>query len=151
MQPLRDTDPDWQPGYALWASSVYIGAIGGTIAASRFSAWIVPHTAGWGFPALRQVLEADSAPAPVLALSLALAFVLISVLPGLMSLFLITVTDIEFRLHPVIGAVFFGVGAGWVTQSLGGAVFGTAFGLVSLGITAGLLAAKRHQDRRVRP
>jgi hypothetical protein len=151
LQPHPGTDLDWQPGYALWASSVYAGAIGGTIAASRLSAWIVPDTAGWGFPTLMQALEADSAPAPVLALSLALAFVLVSVLPGLMSLFLITVTDVRLRLHPLIGAAFFGLGAGWVTQSLGGAVFGAVFGLVSLGITAGLLAARRHQDRRVRP
>lgn len=150
MQPRPDTHPDWQPGYALWASSVYVGAIAGTLAASRLSPWIVPDTAGWGFPALLRALEADSAPAPVLAFSLALAFVLVSVLPGLMSLFLIAVTDLRLRLHPLVGTAFFGLGAGWVTQSAGGAVFGALFGLVSLGITAGLLAARRHQDWRTR-
>ena len=148
MQPLPDPRLDWQPGYLLWASSVYVGAIGGTLAAARLSPWIVPGTAGWGFPALMRMLDAGSAPLPVLVFSLALGFVLVSLLPGLMSLFLITLTDMKFRLHPLVGGGFFGLGAGWVTQSVGGAVFGALFGLVSLGIVAGLLAAKRHQDRR---
>lgn len=137
---------DWQPAYPLWASSVYVGAIGGTLAASRIVPWLTASTSGWGFPALLDLVEAEHASAPVLALSLALAFVLISVLPGLMSLFLITVTDVRLALHPPIGGGFFALSAGWVSQSVGGVLFGAVFGLVSLGLTATLLAARRHQD-----
>lgn len=139
---------DWQPTYLTWAPSVYVGAIGGTLVASRLSPLLAPSTDGWGLAALLRLIEADVAPTPVLILLLALAFVLVSVPPGLMSLFLITVTDVPLRLHPLVAGAFFGVGAGWVTQSLAGAVFGALFGGVSLAITAGLLAAKRHQDRR---
>ena len=148
MQPRPDTSLDWQPGYVLWASSVYIGSVCGMLAASRLSPLIVPDTAGWGLAALTTLLQAEQAPVPALALTLALTFVLVSLLPGLMSLFLITLTDLRLRLHPLIGSALFGIGAGWVTQSLGGAAFGAVFGLVSLGVSAGLMAAKRSQDRR---
>lgn len=150
MQPSGDIQRDWQPSYPAWASSVYIGAIGGMLAASWLTPRILPDTAGWGLAALMQLLEGDRASTPVLAFSLVLAFVLVSVLPGLMSLFLITVTDLRFLLHPLVGGAFFGLGAGWVTQSVSGAVFGAVFGLVSLGITAGLLAADRYRSRRTR-
>ena len=148
MQPRPDTSIEWQPGYVLWASSVYVGSVCGMLAASWLSPLIVPDTAGWGLAALMPLLQAEQPPVPVLALTLALAFVLVSLLPGLMSLFLITLTDLRLRLHPLVGGAFFGIAAGWVTQTLGGAAFGALFGLVSLGVSAALMAAKRDQDRR---
>jgi hypothetical protein len=95
-------------------------------------------------------MEAGSAPTPVLIFSLALAFVLVSVPPGLVSLFLITVTDVRLVLHPLVGALFFAVAAGWITQSPGGIVFGGIFGAISLGLSAGLLTARRRGERRPR-
>jgi hypothetical protein len=72
--------------------------------------------------------------------------VLISVLPGLLSLFLISLTEIRLAVHPAVGAAFFAVSAGWVGQSLGGAVFGFVFGLASLGTIALLLGLRRRID-----
>lgn len=140
----------WEPTYPVWASSVYVGAIGGTLAASRLAPLIAPETVGWGLPALLRAIEADAAPLPVLLLSLALAFVLISMLPGLTSLFMITVTDLPLGLHPFAGGAFLAIAAGWVTQSIAGAVFGAVFGLVSLGLIVALLTATRYRDGRAR-
>ena len=150
MRGAEDIRPDWQPSYPVWATSVYLGAIGGTLAASFLAPRIVPGTSGWGLPTLLGLLESDSTPAPVLVFSLAFAFVLLSLLPGLMSLFLVALTDLPFRTHPIAGALFFGLGAGWVTQSLGGGVFGALFGAFSLGIIVLLLAGRRYLDRRAR-
>jgi hypothetical protein len=151
VTPDRATgEGQWQPSYPLWASSVYAGAIVGTLAASRLSPLLAPATEGWGLPALLRLVEADTAPMPIAAFSLALLFVLVSMLPGLVSLFLITVTDLPPATHPLFGSLFLGVSAGWVTQSFGGAVFGAVFGLVSLGFIAGLLAIRRAGDQQAR-
>ena len=137
---------DWQPGYATWAVSVYAGAVVGSVAASSLSPMLAPQTAGWGIPALLGLFGREGSAGPALHLSVAMIMVLIAVLPGLMSLFLISLTEIRLALHPAVGAVFFAVSAGWVGQSLGGAVFGFVFGLASLGTIALLLGLRRRID-----
>ena len=146
---MTDPNPDpmdWQPGYATWAVSVYAGAVVGSVAASSLSPMLAPQTAGWGIPALLGLLGQEGSAGPALHLSVAMIMVLIAVLAGLMSLFLISLTEIRLALHPAVGAVFFAVSAGWVGQSLGGAVFGFVFGLASLGTIALLLGLRRRID-----
>lgn len=147
-EPAPDPAPSsgWEPGYVTWASSVYAGAAVGSVAASRLSPLVAAETAGWGLPALVGLLGREGAAGPALYLSVAMLMVLISVLPGLLSLFLITLTDIRLALHPVVGAIFFALTAGLVSQSAGGAVFGFVFGLSSLGTSALLLALRRAFD-----
>ena len=137
---------DWQPGYATWAASVYAGALVGSVAASWLTPLVAPQASGWGLPALFGLLGREGSSGPVLYLSVAMMMVLISVLPGLLSLFLITLTEMRLALHPVVGAVFFAVSAGWVGQSFAGAVFGFVFGLASLGTIALLLGLRRRID-----
>ena len=146
---MIDSNPgsdDWQPGYAVWAAAVYSGAVVGSGAASWLSPLVAPRTAGWGFPALFGLLGREGSSGPALYLSVAMIMVLISVLPGLLSLFLISLTEIRLAVHPAVGAAFFAVSAGWVGQSLGGAVFGFVFGLASLGTIALLLGLRRRID-----
>ena len=146
---MTDPNPDpldWQPRYATWAASVYAGAVVGSVAASWISPLVAPQTSGWGIPALLGLLGREGSAGPALHLSVAMIMVLIAVLPGLMSLFLISLTEIRLALHPAVGAVFFAVSAGWVGQSLGGAVFGFVFGLASLGTIALLLGLRRRID-----
>jgi hypothetical protein len=137
---------DWEPGYVTWAASVYSGAWVGSVAASWLSPVIAPGTAGWGVPALIGLLSREGSAGAALYLSVAMLMVLIAVLPGLLSLFLITLTQMRLRLHPLVGAAFFGVSAGWVGQSLAGALFGLVFGAASLGTIALLLALRRRFD-----
>lgn len=141
-----DRISDWQPGYGTWAASVYAGAVAGSAAASWLSPMLVSGTAGWGLPALHGLLAGEGAGGGSLYLFLAMMMVLISVLPGLLSLFLITLTEIRLALHPLVGAIFFGVSAGLIGQSVGGAIFGLVFGLASLGTSALLLALRRSFD-----
>lgn len=143
-----DPDPSsgWEPGYGTWASSVYAGAVAGSVAASSLSPLVVAETAGWGLPALFQLLGSEGAGGPSLYLFVAMLMILVSVLPGLVSLFLITLTEMRLALHPLVGAVFFVVSAGLIGQSVGSAVFGFLFGLASLGTTALLLALRRAFD-----
>jgi hypothetical protein len=144
--PALNPPPDWQPGYVTWAGSVYVGAVAGSAAASWLSPLLVARTSGWGLPALQRLLSGEGASGPILYLSVAMMMVLISTLPGLLSLFLIALTEVPRALHPVAGAVFFGLSAGWVGQSIAGAVFGLIFGLASLGTTALLLGLRRRLD-----
>jgi len=144
--PNSDLASDWEPGYVTWAASVYSGAVVGSVAASWLSPIVAPQTAGWGLPALIGLLSGEGAAGPALYLSVAMMMVLIAVLPGLLSLFLITLTETRLALHPVVGAIFFAVSAGLVGQSLGGAVFGFVFGLASLGTSALLLGLRRRLD-----
>lgn len=144
--PAPDPAPEWEPGYVTWASSVYAGAVVGSAAASWLSPLLVGRTAGWGLPALFGLLNREGAAGPALYLSVAMMMVLISVLPGLLSLFLITLTQMRLALHPLVGAIFFALSAGWVGQSVGGAVFGFLFGLASLGAIALLLGLRRRLD-----
>lgn len=147
---IDPTDPDsaseWEPGYAAWAASVYSGAVVGSVAASWLSPIVAPQTAGWGLPALIGLLGREGSDGPALYLSMAMLMVLVSVLPGLLSLFLVTLTRLRLGLHPLVGAIFFSVSAGWIGQSFGGAVFGFLFGLASLGTIALLLALRRRID-----
>jgi hypothetical protein len=143
---MNDRATDWEPGYATWASSVYAGAAVGSAVASWASPVVDARTSGWGIPALLGLLGREGAAGSMLYLSVAMMMVLISVLPGLLSLFLITLTEMRLALHPLVGAVFFGVSAGWVSQSLGGAVFGFLFGFASLGTIALLLGLRRALD-----
>jgi hypothetical protein len=144
--PAPLSSSDWEPGYVTWAASVYSGAVAGSVAASWLSPILVPQTAGWGLPALIGLLSREGSGGAALYLSAAMLMVLIAVLPGLLSLFLITLTQVRLVLHPVVGALFFAVSAGWVSQSVGGAVFGLVFGFVSLGTIALLLALRRRMD-----
>ena len=138
--------PDWEPGYVTWAASVYSGTVLGSAAASWLSPLLSARTQGWGLPALFGLLSREGSGGAALYLSAAMMMVLISVLPGLLSLFLITLTRVRLALHPLVGAIFFGVSAGWVGQSLAGALFGFVFGLASLGTIALLLGLRRRFD-----
>jgi hypothetical protein len=138
--------PEWEPGYVTWAASVYSGAVAGSVAASWLSPVIASQTAGWGLPALVGLLSREGSGGIALYLSVAMMMVLISVLPGLLSLFLITLAQTRLILHPIVGAAFFGLSAGWVSQSVAGAVFGLIFGLASLGTIALLLGLRRRLD-----
>lgn len=144
--PGTDPAPEWQPGYVTWAASVYAGAVAGSAAASWLSPLLVAQAAGWGLPILQRVLSAEGGSGAVLYLSGAMMMVLISVLPGLLSLFLIALTEMRLALHPLVGGAFFAASTGWVSQSAGGAVFGLVFGLASLGTVAILLGLRRHYD-----
>jgi hypothetical protein len=144
--PPLDPTPDWEPGYATWAASVYSGAIVGSVAASWLSPILARQTEGWGLPALIGLLGREGAAGPALYLSVAMLMVLIAVLPGLLSLFLITLTELRLALHPAVGAIFFAVSAGLISQSLGGAMFGLVFGFASLGTIALLLGLRRRID-----
>ena len=139
---------EWQPGYVTWASSIYVGAFAGSAAASWLSPLLVARTSGWGLPTLQQLLSDEGGSGPALYLSIALMMVLISVLPGLLSLFLITLTQTRLAFHPPVAGAFFAVSAGWVSQSGEGAVFGLVFGLASLGTVALLLGLRRLYDLR---
>jgi hypothetical protein len=141
-----DAASDWEPGYVTWAASVYAGAAVGSVAASWLSPVMVARTEGWGLPALVGLLSREGSGGPALYLSIAMLMVLISVLPGLLSLFLITLTQVRLALHPAVGAIFFAVSAGLVGQSFAGAVFGLVFGLASLGTSALLLGLRRRID-----
>lgn len=138
--------PHWEPGYATWASSVYAGAVAGSVAASGISPLVAAETAGWGLPALFGLLGREGAAGPALYLFAAMMMVLISVLPGLLSLFLITLTESRLAFHPLVGAIFFAVSAGLIGQSIAVAVFGLVFGLASLGTIALLLGLRRAFD-----
>lgn len=143
---ITDPPSDWEPGYVGWAASVYSGAVAGSVVASWLSPMVAPQTAGWGLPALVGLLTGEGSGGAALYLSLALMMVLISVLPGLLSLFLVTLTRLRLALHPLVGAIFFGASTGWVGQSAGGAVFGSVFGLASLGTIALLLGLLRRME-----
>jgi hypothetical protein len=78
---------------------------------------------------------------------LVFGIVFASVPPGLLSLFLITLTDVPLRHHPLIGAVAFAVSAGFLVRSAPAAVFGFFYGFTSLGGSAAALAAHRHFHR----
>jgi hypothetical protein len=151
---MNDPDPnpasEWEPGYSAWAASVYAGAVAGSAAASWLSPLLIARTAGWGLPALHGLLTGEGAGGGALYLSMAMMMVLISVLPGLLSLFLITLTQMRLLLHPLVGGAFFAVSAGWVGQSVAGAVFGLVFGFASLGTVAVLLGMSRRLDLRRR-
>jgi hypothetical protein len=144
--PATRPAPDWEPGYVTWAASVYAGAVAGSAAASWLSPLLVERTAGWGLPALVGLLSREGSEGAALYLSIAMMMVLVSILPGLLSLFLITLTQVRLALHPAVGAIFFAVSAGWVGQSAAGAVFGFVFGLASLGTLALLLGLRRRID-----
>jgi hypothetical protein len=144
--PVHDPVAEWQPGYVTWAGSVYAGAVAGSAAASWLSPLLIGRTAGWGLPALQRLLSGEGASGPILYLSIAMMMVLISTLPGLLSLFLIALTEIRLGLHAPVGGLFFALSAGWVGQSLAGAIFGLIFGLASLGTIALLLGLRRRLD-----
>jgi hypothetical protein len=148
VPPGAGAEDEWQPGYVTWAASVYAGALAGSAAASWLSPLLAAQTAGWGLPTLQRLLSGEGGSGAALYLSVALMMVLISVLPGLLSLFLIALTQARLALHPLVGGAFFAVSTGWVSQSVGGALFGLVFGLASLGTIALLLGLRRLYDRR---
>lgn len=144
--PAPSSASEWEPGYATWAASVYAGAVVGSVVASWLSPAVAARTEGWGLPALIGLLSREGSGGPALYLSVAMMMILIAVLPGLLSLFLITLTQVRLLLHPLTGAAFFGISAGWVSQSAGGAAFGFVFGFASLGTIALLLGLRRRMD-----
>ena len=137
---------EWEPGYVTWATSIYSGAAAGLAAASWLSPQLAARTEGWGFPALFDILSSEGSSGSALYLFVAMILVLIAVLPGLLSLFLITLARARLALHPVVGAIFFGASAGLIVQSFGAAVFGFVFGFTSLGTSALLLGLRRRLD-----
>lgn len=145
-QPGAGPPDEWQPGYVTWAASVYAGALAGSVAASWLSPLLVAETAGWGLPTLQRLLSGEGGSGAGLYLALAMMMVLISVLPGLLSLFLIALTEMRLALQPLVGGAFFAASTGWVSQSAGGAAFGLVFGLTSLGTIAILLGLRRLYD-----
>ncbi len=139
---------EWQPTYVYWFLSVYVWTALAGLAASLVTPAVFDAAAGWGLNAFLSFLRAEGAEGPGIALALAMGVLLLSVPPGMLSLFLVALTDLRLALHPLIGAAFFGVWVGWLLQSLPGAVFGLVFGIVSVGGTAGMLALRRHISRR---
>ena len=135
---------DWQPTYPYWFASVYAWTAAGGFAASWLTPLVSSSAAGWGPNSVVAFLTSGGAAGSGLVLSLAFANLLLSAVPGLLSLFLVAVADTRFELHPVIGGLFCAVWAGWIMQSPTGAAFGFIFGGVSLGGTAAMLALNKH-------
>ncbi len=142
-------DPSlWQPTYPFWAFSVYASSLVGGIAASLLTPLVASEAAGWGLETIVTLFRSEGAAGPGLVLALAMVAILTCVPPGMLSLFLIALTEIRFALHPLVGGAFFGLAAGWIGQSLTGALFGAIFGSVSVGGTAAMLGLHRHLSTR---
>jgi hypothetical protein len=123
---------------------VYTWTAAGGLAASLLTPLVSGSATGWGLNSAIALLKAEGATGPGLMLGLTLGNLLLSTIPGLLSLFLVAVADTRLELHPVIGGLFCGVWAGWIMQSPTGAAFGFIFGGVSLGGTAAMLALNKH-------
>jgi hypothetical protein len=138
-------DPLWQPTYTVWAPSVAVSTFAAGLAAPIAESLATGRPARLTLEAILDVGRGDSAGLTAMALAvLAMTIILASVPPGLLSLFLITLTKLRLRFHPLVGAATFGLLAILLAQSFAPAVFGLVFGLVSLGGTAAGLALHRH-------
>jgi hypothetical protein len=144
----RDRDrgrAEWQPTYPVWAPAVAVSTLAAGLAAPVAESLVTGGPSRLTLGAILDVGRGDAAGLTPMALAvLAMATILASVPPGLLSLFLITLTELRLRFHPVAGAVTFGVLGMLLAQSFAPAVFGFVFGLVSLGGTAAILALHRH-------
>lgn len=141
-------DTMWEPTYLFWSIAVYISTAAAGLAASLATPLVHGAASGWGLETLLSYLTSNGAQGVGLVLALAMAVLMLSVPPGLLSLYLMALSNLRLALHPVVGAVFFAIGVGWLLQSLPGAVFGLLFGGVSLGGTALMLGLRRGIDNR---
>ena len=134
----------WQPTYPVWAPAVLASTFAAALATPRLALLVAGRAVAT--PLEAALALGDSAAGGLVVA--AMATVAMAVPPGLLSLFLITLTDARLRLHPAIGAAVFGTVAGLMGQTLAAAAFGFFFGLISLGGTAAALALHRHVHRR---
>jgi hypothetical protein len=142
-------DSLWQPTYIVWAPSVAVSTFAAGLAAPIADSLATGRPARLTLEAVLDVGRGDAAGLTPMALAvLVMATILASVPPGLLSLFLITLTKLRLRFHALVGAAAFGLLAILLAQSFAPAVLGLAFGLVSLGGTAAGLALHRHLATR---
>lgn len=140
--------PEWQPTYPVWAPAVLASTFLGAAAASAVTGWISPGAIGSPLELAPSLGSGEAAQLPPVALAIVVVMATVagSVPPGLLSLFLITLTDARLRLHPLIGATIFGLVGGVMAQTAAAALFAATFGLVSLGGIAAALAVHRHMS-----
>lgn len=136
-------DREWQPTYVYWFASVYISTAVAGIAASLVTPAVFGDAVGWGWEALLSFLRSEGAGGLGLFIAVAMILLLLSVPPGMLSLFLVALSETRLALHPVVGGAFFAIAVGWLLQAIAGALFGLIFGGVSLGGTAAMLALRR--------
>jgi hypothetical protein len=135
----------WQPTYLVWAPSVAISTFAAGLAAPALASLAAGRAAGLPLDTMLGLARGDAGTlTPMGLVVLAMATILASVPPGLLSLFLITLTELRLRFHALVGAATFGLLAILLAQSLAPALFGFVFGLVSVGGTAAGLALHRH-------
>ena len=137
--------PEWQPTYPVWASGVLASTFLALLVAPQATSLLAGTP--WASPLGAAIELGRGHSQGLTAMAVAVVFgttVLLSVLPGLLSLFLITLTDLRLRLHAPIGAIFFGGTAALMVQTVPAAIFAFVFGLVGLGGTAAALALHRN-------
>lgn len=138
-------DQPWQPTYVVWAPAVLVSTFAAGLAAPLAESLATGGPARLSIETILDIGRGDSAGlTPMALVVLVMTCILASVPPGLVSLFLITLTELRLRFHPLVGALTFGLLAIVLAQSLAPAVFGFVFGLVSLGGIAAGLALHRH-------
>ena len=144
-------DAPWQPTYIVWAPAVLISTFAAGLVAPMAESLATGGPARLSIEAILDIGRGDAAGLTPMALTvLVMTTILASVPPGLLSLFLITLTELRLRFHAPVGAATFGLLAILLAQSFAPALFGFVFGLVSLGGTAAGLALHRHFAVRAR-
>ncbi len=134
----------WQPTYIVWAPSVLISTLAAGLAAPAAASLVAGRAAGLPLETMLGLARGEAGETTAMGLAvLVMATVAAAVPPGLLSLFLITLTELRLRFHPLVGALVFGLLAMLLAQSFAPAVFGFVFGLVGLGGTAAGLALHR--------
>ena len=148
----RRPPPQWEPTYPVWAGAVLASTFVALLAAPQAATLLAGAPWAWPLSVALELGRGDSR--GVTAMAVAVMFgttVLLGVFPGLLSLFLITLTDLPLRLHAPIGAIFFGALTALMVQTVAAAIFAFVFGLVSLGGIAAALALHRQLSRPGRP
>lgn len=138
---------DWQPTYPFWALSIYGWTLAGFFVASLVTPILFSEASGWGAPGLDAVFLDQGASGLGYWLTWASAILLLSIPPGLSSLFLVAVADAPLARHGPYGGLFFAAWAGWLTHSLPGAMFGFLYGAIGIGGAALMLMARRRMSR----
>lgn len=111
---------------------------------------LFPETAGWGVSGLDAIFLSQGASGFGYWLTWAAAILLLSIPPGLSSLFLVAVADAPLARQWAYGGLFFAAWAGWLTHMLAGAMFGFLYGAISIGGAALMLQARkriRHSNK----
>jgi len=134
---------EWEPNYIVWALSIFVSTFIAVVLAA-----LVMHLllSGGSGNMLTTFGVADVSFMQVVVF--VGAIIGISVLPGMLSLFLISLTDVPLSRHPLIGAAGFGVVGGMMAQSLSIAGAAFLFGLVSLGGSTAILALHRRYAKQ---